>query len=176
AWMQHISRGVNLEVTSLENTDLVSLSYGYHGIAGLSSTNRYRATNVGFGLTYALPLVVAALASAPGSLLLVEHPEAYLHPRGQAAMAHLFGVAARPGGQTLVESHSDHFLNGLRVAVKQGVVRPPDVRINSFGRGDGGNGEAAGVASPVIGADGMLSEWPEGFFDEWDRALATLLG
>src|SRR5262249_28351211 len=173
AWMQHISRGVNLEVTSLENTDLVSLSYGYHGIAGLSSTNRYRATNVGFGLTYALPLVVAALASTPGSLLLVEHPDAYLHPRGQAAMAHLLGMAARSGVQTLVESHSDHFLNGLLVAVKRGVLRPADVRIHFFDRGDGA---AAGVTSAVMGADGMLSEWPEGFFDEWDRALAALLG
>ena len=173
AWMRRISPGVNLEVTSLENTDLFSLSYGHHGTVGLSSTNRRRATNVGFGLTYTLPLVVAALASAPGSLLLVEHPEAHLHPRGQAAMAHLLVVAARSGVQTLVESHSDHFLNGLRVAVKRGVLRPADVRIHFFGRG---NGEAVGVASPVIGAEGMLSEWPLGFFDEWDRALAALLG
>jgi predicted ATPase len=82
-------------------------------------------------------------------------------------------MAARAGVQTLVESHSDHFLNGLRVAVKRNVLPAADVRIHYFDRG---NGAAAGVTSPTVGADGMLSEWPEGFFDEWDRALAALLG
>src|SRR5574341_2383608 len=178
AWMQEICPGVDLQTADLHGTDLVRLHYGFFGTAGLSASHRYRPTNVGFGLTYVLPVVVAFLIAEPGSLILVENPEAHLHPRGQPLMGRMACLASKAGAQVLMESHSDHVLNGVRVAVKDGVLQPSEVAVHYFHRParEGEHDRArVEVVSPAVGPDGMLSEWPHGFFDEWDRALDDLL-
>lgn len=172
AWLQEFCPGVNIQPHEIEGTDSVRLDYGFFGTAGIESTNRYRPTNVGFGLTYVLPLVVACLAAPAGSLLLLENPEAHLHPRGQSMMASLCARSAADGVQILAESHSDHFLNGMRRSVKWGIVPSEKTAVLFFERP---NHEQCKVTQPTIGADGMLSGWPPGFFDEWDKALSDLL-
>ncbi|AXX28289.1 DUF3696 domain-containing protein [Actinosynnema pretiosum subsp. pretiosum] len=170
AWLGALCPGVNLSATGIDGTDTVRLAFSF-GTAGLSSSNQYRPTNVGFGLTYALPIVVACLTAKPGGLILLENPEAHLHPRGQSAMARLAASAADAGAQVVVESHSDHVLNGVRLAVKRGVLPPERVVLHYFRPGAGGDR----LVSPEIGPDGLLSEWPDGFFDEWDRSLDELV-
>jgi predicted ATPase len=171
AWMQELCPGVNIETDPIEGTDSVRLSYGFGGTAGINATRRRRPTNVGFGLTYALPIVVACLTATPESLILLENPEAHLHPKGQSRMAALLSAAAATGAQLIVETHSDHVLNGIRIAVKQGVLQPEDAVVHYFQ----GNGAGTEVVTPRIDKDGMLQEWPEGFFDEWENSLDQLL-
>jgi len=172
AWMRELCPGVNLQADDLQDTDFVRLRFGFFGTAGIRSTNRYRPTNVGFGLTYTLPVVVACLTAQPGSLVMLENPEAHLHPRGQTMMGRLAALAASTGAQVLVETHSEHVLNATRLAVKDGDIPPSMVALHYFHRRDDG---AISVTTPVIGRDGMISDWPEGFFDEWDRSLDRLL-
>ncbi|AXH93794.1 DUF3696 domain-containing protein [Micromonospora aurantiaca] len=173
AWLREICPGVDLRAEDLRGTDMVRLSFGFGGTAGISSSNiRYRPTNVGFGLTYALPIIVACLSAGPGRLVMLENPEAHLHPRGQTMAARLACRAVAAGAQVIIESHSDHVLNGLRLAVKERVLTPDRVALHYFDRNDDGEIE---VSSPEIDPDGMLSQWPRGFFDEWDRALDRLL-
>ncbi|MBH5337423.1 DUF3696 domain-containing protein [Streptomyces pactum] len=171
AWMQELCPGVNIETDPIEGTDSVRLSYGFGGTAGINATRRRRPTNVGFGLTYALPVVVACLTATPESLILLENPEAHLHPKGQSRTAALLSAAAAAGAQLVVETHSDHVLNGVRIAVKQGVLQPQDTVVHYFS----GNGAGAEVVTPRIDKDGMLEQWPEGFFDEWENSLDRLL-
>lgn len=172
AWMQKFSPSVVLDVENIRHTDFVQLRYSYRtqGIGGGGGI--FRATNVGFGLSYSLPIVVACLAAQPGDLLLLENPEAHLHPEGQLAMGELMARAASNGVQILVESHSDHVLNGIRLAVKRKILSPEDVAFRFFRRDDSG---AANVQTPTIDRDGMLSDWPAGFFTQWDDALVQLL-
>ncbi|MEU6390374.1 DUF3696 domain-containing protein [Streptomyces sp. NPDC046939] len=171
AWMQELCPGVNLQADAIEGTDFVRLSYGFGGTAGINATRRRRPTNVGFGLTYALPIVVACLTATPESLILLENPEAHLHPKGQSRMAALLSAAAATGAQLIVETHSDHVLNGVRIAVKQAVLQPEDTVVHYFQ----GNGAGTEVVTPRIDKDGMLQQWPEGFFDEWENSLDQLL-
>lgn len=171
AWMQEVCPGVNLAAEAIDGTDLVRLGYQF-GTAGVLSSNRaLRPTNVGFGLSYVLPIVIACLTAKADSLLLIENPEAHLHPRGQTRMAELMAAAASVGAQLVVESHSDHVLNGLRLAVKRGTVLPDDVCLLYFQRVQ----RRIEVVNPLMGPDGMLSEWPQGFFDEWENSLDALL-
>ncbi|MFI6850389.1 DUF3696 domain-containing protein [Kitasatospora sp. NBC_00085] len=169
AWMQLLCPGVTLEAVGIDGTDTVRLSFGFG--SGVSASNRYRPTNVGFGLTYSLPIVVACLSAKPGSLILLENPEAHLHPQGQTWIAYLAAAAAAAGAQLLVETHSDHVLNGLRLAVKRGELSAPDTAVHFFRR----DGQRCEVVSPQMGEDGMLSDWPKGFFDEWENSLDQLL-
>ncbi|OKJ09142.1 AAA family ATPase [Kitasatospora sp. CB01950] len=172
AWMQELCPGVNLEASEIPGIDSVRLSFGFGGTAGLDSTRRRRPTNVGFGLTYALPIVVACLTAGPGSLILLENPEAHLHPRGQSRMASLIAAAASAGAQLIVETHSDHVLDGTRLAVKQGRLTAADTAVHFFR----GNGAGVEIITPTVTDDGSLSEWPEGFFDESENTLDQLLG
>jgi len=170
AWMSEICPGVKIQATAIEQTDLVRLGFQFTR-RGRVTPEPYRPTNVGFGLTYVLPVVIACLTARPGSMILLENPEAHIHPQGQSAMARLTCAAASIGAQFVVETHSDHILNGVRLAVKRGLLPAEDVVLHYFQREDDG----IHILSPTIGPDGMLSHWPPGFFDEWDRSLDQLL-
>jgi predicted ATPase len=172
-WLQQLSPGVQIFSEEIGSTDAVSLLFQYTGTSIASGSRRMRATNVGFGLTYSLPIVVACLACPRGALVLLENPEAHLHPQGQAALGSLLARAAADGVQILVETHSDHVLNGIRIAVKGRTVGADDVALNYFIR-DAESAEST-IQFPKVMPDGQLMDWPVGFFDQWDRSLSSLL-
>ena len=171
AWLGEISLGTRISLMpSLEN-DAVSLQYSF--VTGKQVSNKYRAADVGFGITYALPIIVAVLSSTPSSLLLIENPEAHLHPRGQACIGEMLALAASCGIQVVIETHSDHVLNGIRLAVHRGKLPPSTVQLHFFQRNQ--QDRQALVTSPRIDRNGRIDQWPDGFFDEWDKSLETLL-
>ena len=173
AWLSVVSPGIQVEVVQHRGMDIVNLQYSF--ATGRHVSNSYRATNVGFGITYTLPVLTAILSSKPGSLLLLENPEAHLHPRGQVHIGELLALAAANGVQVIVETHSDHVLNGLRVAVHGGKIAPVDVHLHYFGRYDKDGLAVHEVVQPRIDRNGRIDRWPDGFFDEMDRSLMTLL-
>jgi predicted ATPase len=172
-WLQQLSPGVRLTINPLGGTDEVLLQYSYAGRLREGTSNFYRPTNVGFGLTYSLPIVVSCLAAPKGALLLLENPEAHLHPQGQGAQGELMARCASDGVQVIVETHSDHLLNGVRLAVKRKLIKNTDVVLHFFSRSVE-TGEAF-VQSPAVLESGRLSNWPGGFFDQWDKDVDALL-
>ena len=169
-WLQDVSPGAHLQLRAVSEADAVIARFTFDR-AGDAETRRYRATNVGFGLSYVLPVVLGLLAP-PGTLCLVENPEAHLHPRGQTKLAELAVRAARAGVQVFVETHSDHFIDGVRIAVRDGLITPDETAFHYFERQKNGR---ATVSSPAVDADGRLSHWPAGFFDQHEDNLARLL-
>ncbi len=171
AWIGEVCPGIRLLLTP--NLDMNTISLQYFFIMGNQVSNKYRPTNVGFGITYTLPVIVAVLSSVPDSLILIENPEAHLHPSGQAKIGSLLALAASSGIQVVVETHSDHVLNGIRLAVHDGKLSPDDVQVHFFQRKEQ-DGQSL-VTSPQIDRDGRIDKWPDGFFDEWDKSLEALL-
>ncbi|ORU95654.1 hypothetical protein AWB94_31470 [Mycolicibacterium canariasense] len=70
--------------------------------------------------------------------------------------------------QLLVESHSDHFLNGLRLAVKQ--IEDLKIQVYYFDPSI-----SDGYMAIDVDNRGMLSDWPAGFFDEATRLLSQIV-
>lgn len=173
AWLGEVSPGIRIRTTSYQELTRASLSVSF--TSGQATSRRLRPSGVGFGVSYTLPVLVALLASRPGDLVLLENPEAHLHPRGQMAMGDLMARAASAGIQVLCETHSDHVLNGVRLAVKQGLLASPGVALHYFSRTNDGERVLHVVDSPRVGPDGRLDRWPQGFFDQWDIALERLL-
>ncbi len=169
AWMGEISPGTKIRLEPKPDVDLISVKYFY------GDSNLYRATNVGFGISYTLPIIVAVLASPPGTMILIENPEAHLHPKGQSKMGELLALAASCGVQVVIETHSDHVLNGIRLAVHDGKLNPKDVQLHYFQRQEKQGQAFTEVVSPRIDRNGRIDQWPEGFFDEWDKSLEALL-
>jgi len=129
-------------------------------------------------------LTVKLLSAKTGSIIIIENPEAHLHPRGQAEMGKLIAETVARGVQVFVETHSDHVINGIRVAVKKGIVKPEDVNIAFFERGPHAVVQPDGttkreiyseVTNIKVDANGALSEWPKDFMDEWGIQQMKLL-
>ena len=139
------------------------------GMRTTNSVDFHSPIHTGFGLTQVLPIVVAALSADVGDILLVENPEVHLHPAGQALMGQFLAKVALAGVQVIVETHSDHILNGVRVAVaaKQ-LLDANNVVIHFFGAA------GAEVTEITLIGNGSLSAWPSGFFDQAVDDLATL--
>jgi predicted ATPase len=78
---------------------------------------------------------------------------------------------ASAGVQILIETHSDHVMDGVRIAIREGVLGPEGAAFHYFIR----NESTTSITTPQIDADGRLSEWPEGFFDQHRRNMAKLV-
>ncbi len=172
AWLSEISPGITLTSKIDNETGIVSLQYVF-------SSEQYSPINVGFGLSYVAPIVVALLKAKKDDLVIIENPEAHLHPRGQRKIGELISRAAAGGVQVIVETHSDHLLNGIRLSVKEKKINRNITRLNYFYREEKedktfGKYYEYKKTSPQILDNGNLSNWPDGFFDEWDKALMEL--
>lgn len=175
AWMSDISEGVKVRATVRPDNTSVTLGYQFPIEAGY--TDEFSPFNVGFGLTYVLPVVTALLTAEEGDLLLIENPEAHLHPAGQTKLGELISLVAQAGVQVFVETHSDHLLNGIRVAVAKKKIDHEKVSLFNFTMDADKANKIHGVRieTPTIDENGLISDWPKGFFDEWERSLDTLL-
>lgn len=171
-WMAEISPGIRIHAQLHQAMNTVSLSYAFQ--QGTEMTADFKPQNVGFGLTFVLPVLVSILRSKPGDMLIIENPEAHLHPGGQSVLGRLSSIAAVSGVQLFIESHSDHFLNGIRVAIKERVIPNQNVKLFYLERSTSSVHEAI-VICPEIDEQGRISVWPQGFFDEGDRLLEKLL-
>jgi len=174
AWMSEITPGVRITANVIPEINQATLQYEFETSSGY--TEKFRPENVGFGLTYVLPVVTVVLSSKPGDLLIIENPEAHLHPAGQSAIARLIAIAAQNGVQIIIETHSDHFLNGVRVATRQKLIKSENISIFYFSRETESNEHTIEIEQPFIDNEGKLDEWPKGFFDEWDKNIDKLLG
>ena len=98
------------------------------------------------------------------------HPSSHLHPSAQAQIGAFLATVVSAGAQVLIETHSDHVLNGIRIAVKKHLLTPEQVRIHYFNPRDADSQ----VVTPVMRPDGSLDQWPEGFFDQIGKDLDEL--
>lgn len=168
AQMRSFFPGCDLRVSPVDGASAVSLR-----LRADSRSDFHRPQNVGFGLTQLFPILVALIAARRGDVLLIENPEVHLHPRAQQNIGTVIARTVASGIQVILETHSDHVLNGIRLAVKQGMIPHSDVMVHFFSPSkDGG---VSAPQSPSMDADGRLSSWPEGFFDQFDSALSELL-
>jgi len=168
ARMRALFPGCGVDLQQVPQTNAVTL-----GLRTSDETGFHRPIHTGFGLTQILPIAVAALSANAGDLMLIENPEVHLHPAGQASMGGFLADVARAGVQVIVETHSDHVLNGIRRAVKTERLTPDQVLIHFFKpRSDDG----AQVHSPTLDAAGNIDIWPEGFFDQFDKDMNYFAG
>jgi predicted ATPase len=110
AWLSIISPGVAFDYSVQEMAD-----------TSFSTFDGHRSANVGFGLSYTLPVIALLLRASiiSNSIVLLENPEAHLHPKGQTEMGRLIACAVDAGVQVIVETHSDHLFEGIRLYAKE---------------------------------------------------------
>lgn len=168
AYLGHLFPGASASADYIPRTGLVRLQFRTS-----DQSDWLRPANVGFGLSYAFPVLVACLLARGDQLLIIDSPEAHLHPRAQSRMGAFLAKIAAAGVQIIVETHSEHILNGARLAVHRKAVSPDTMAIHFF---EGAREGFHGVQSPEIDRNGSLDYWPEGFFDQTEADLSVLSG
>lgn len=163
-WMSYIFSEISIKTQPL--TELVC-QIKLRGAKVTTNT-----PNTGFGYTYALPIVIDGLLARQGSLLIVENPEAHLHPRAQSNIGFFLGKMAAAGVQIVIETHSEHVVNGIRRAALSGFgLNPEDVNIYFFAN------DKDGCRCSLIGIDeeGNLSDFPVDFFDQVRQDMLQII-
>lgn len=165
AWLSRIVRPIQVQASRVPGTSMATLRFREPVV----TAEWVRPSNVGFGLSYALPIVVAGLTVPQGSLFVVENPEAHLHPSGQSLIGEFLARISSSGVQVIVETHSDHVLNGVRrsTVIEDAPISPTDVIIHFYGEN--------GSTTPIeVTRTGGLSAWPVDFFDQIERDLTDI--
>jgi predicted ATPase len=179
AWEKEISDGVNIDIQDLGKLGYV-LKYSFDTEKSVSKkTKNFEATNVGFGLSYVMPILVAILSAKKDSLIIIENPEAHLHPNGIAKLTELICLASQAGIQIILETHSDHIINGILVQCKKfeegnkGINRD-NVSIYQFDRDE--TEHCTRATKITLESNGHLRYPPEGFFDQFTIDRKFLMG
>lgn len=164
-WLSYITRPIQVDTDSHSSANQFSLKFRYEA-------DWVKPTNTGFGVTYAFPIILATLSAPKGAILIVENPEAHLHPQGQSRIGIFIAKMAGAGLKIIVETHSDHILNGIRRAIAENKYIPSsDVIFHHF------NDELIDYHHPLtISESGGVSSWPAKFFDQYPidvEALST---
>ena len=165
AWISKVFEGGKINVRSPE-ANIVFLELNSENSIGL-----YKPVNVGFGYSYALPIIVSGLIANKGDILIVENPEAHLHPYAQSQLIQFLSKVSACGVQVFIESHSDHILNGLRLAVLDKIIDTNDLNILFFDRS-----KESRLTKITVDDNGAINDWPNGFFDQNDKDFKRLFG
>jgi len=169
AWENEVSPDITMNVKKISENITMRYSYG-----NVNDTERYyKSENVGFGLSYSLPVIVALLSASPNSLLIIENPEAHLHPRGQSKLSELIALAAQSGVQVIIETHSDHIFNGVRKSIMGKKIDKDNVKIHFFELNDKYISKNTEVE---LSEAGRVLKHKKGLFDQFDDDLDALLG
>ena len=131
------------------------------------------ATNVGFGITYALPILVSGLTVPEGGMLIVENPEAHLHAKAQSNMGYFLARMAAAGVRVIVETHSEHIVNGIRRMIVEGKtgISHEDMTIYFFQNKNGNKS----IMEITMDEFGNLSDFPEDFFYQVRQDMFKLM-
>lgn len=167
-WMDFICPGTEINIKTYEELGISDLQF--KNPLGTSKPT----ISTGFGLTYIFPIVVssvlASLLKNKTGVLLVENPEAHLHPFGQSRIGRFLAMAALSGVQIIVETHSEHVINGARIEMLR--HNATDKMIVNFFSGHKNN---YNIQNITLKEDGELLDWPVGFFDQDTEDLKEIL-
>jgi len=166
-WLNFIFEGASIKVEDTKSA-IVNL---FLNTTGRSQDEHNKPSNVGFGFSHTLPIIVAGLQASIGDILIVENPEAHLHPRAQSRLTTFLAKVAKTGVQVYVETHSDHILNACRVAVLDEILEPNELNILYFQ-----SDKEEQVVKIPVDKKGGIDTWPDGFFDQTDKDYKRLFG
>lgn len=170
-WIKKISPNTKIVIEQLGED--FKLKYKFTRDENLI-TEEITALNTGFGITYVLPILVAILSAKKGALIIVENPEAHIHPSGQAILMELVTRAVTNGIQVVMETHSDHIINGTLVALKNKAFKNELLSIYFFERNE--HKHTAIPHKLEINERGYIKRPPKRFFDQIDIDLKILTG
>ena len=165
AWLNYIFPGI--VVKKPKNYNNLSPSIMVEDRHG----EEFLPTNMGFGISYSLPIVISCLIARTGKIVAVQNPEAHLHPDAQTRIGEFLAHASGFGFSLIVETHSDHVLEGMQIYYANHPELKGDAIVNCFGISENGST----VVEPIgFREDLQFDKMPKGFMDRTIRNYGLL--
>lgn len=165
-WLKHIINA-NINIENIIGTDIVKAQYSI--IDGVSS----RPKNVGSGISYLISIIIMCLGSKKNDIIIIENPEIHLHPLSQSKLCEFLYFIGQADRQLFVETHSDHFFNGVRAGISTNIMINDDVKVFYLNLNDNN----CTVNTEInFGKRGKILNPVENLFDQFDNDLDKMLG
>ncbi|MDE0044219.1 MAG: DUF3696 domain-containing protein [Candidatus Poribacteria bacterium] len=127
-------------------------------------------TDVGFGVSQVLPVLILCYYVQEGSILIIEQPEAHLHPKVQSELGDvLIDVVKNRNIQVILESHSEHLLHRLTRRIAEEEISAKDMALYSCQINEG----VSEIEQLKMDEYGNISNWPQNFFGDEMGDLAA---
>jgi len=170
-WMNFITPGIELFPEGHVKLSMTSMGIRRKGFTE-EFLNPY---NIGFGVTYVLPIIVNCLISKPRDVIIIENPEAHLHPKAQTQLGMFLCQVASAGIQVIIETHSDHIIDGMRRAVVDNIMSKQDIIINFNSVVNDEMNRKIYVEQLEIDVNGEINHWPDGFMSQKSDDMEAIL-
>ena len=129
-----------------------------------------RLTDVGFGVSQVLPVLILCYYVPEGSILILEQPEAHLHPKVQSELADLLiEVVKNRRLQIILESHSEHLLIRLMRRIAEEQISAEDTAFYFCEMNEG----VSEIERLNVDDYGNITNWPQNFFGDEMGDLAA---
>ena len=144
---------------------------------------RFGLDEMGYGITQLIPLLIRKnyfsinQTVAQSSITVIREPEANIHPALQANLAQNLLSTISKGrynnnNSIIVETHSEHFIRGVQIAIAKGDIKSTDVNILYVNQSKSGNSSLKKIELEEKGK--FKSEWPKGFFESGFKEVVEL--
>lgn len=145
-------------------------------INSVADGNYFQPINVGFGYSYILSLLASIVLATEGSFIIIENPEAHLHPAAQAKVMNvLIAAALERNIQLIVETHSDHVLNTSLRAVNDHRLTVDDLEVLFFSNHTDKDGFVSSTVQNLeVNPLGHILNPPRQFFEQYSIDLRAL--
>lgn len=165
-----IMDGGNMSVKGDSNTEKSSEVLKLY-FTSIESNKPIKSINCGFGYSYIIPIILAAI-KMNGGCLFIENPEAHLHPCAQSQLIkELVMLCSQNKIQLFIETHSEHVINALRLCTlldDYPKFTHTNLSIYFFDKN-------MSIKSLNMESNGQISSWPLGFFDQAERDAAKII-
>ncbi|WP_311749082.1 AAA family ATPase [Proteus terrae] len=132
-------------------------------------------SDVGFGYSQVIPIILMCLLANPGDLILLEQPEIHLHPSSAANLADLFLAFISDGRRIIVETHSAELISRLRLRVIENVDLKEKINVVFVESSSDKEQTGAIIRQFNIDENGMFPEYPDGFLDESTKIADAII-
>jgi hypothetical protein len=166
AWLQRMEIPYSIQTRQISDREYPSLGdLRTLELTDIRTRTAVSTTDVGFGISQVLPVVVQSILGGPShQVVVVEQPEVHLHPRLQTELGDLFIETCLNGGQVIAETHSENLILRIQRRVREGIIAPEMVSVLYVGATEG---QGSWIQTLPLGQRGeFLNEWPDGFFEE----------
>lgn len=162
-WIKKFELGSNVRTVETEEFHIAALNILHSKIKkGKRGKLNVNITDMGFGTSQVLPIIIEGFYVPENSMIMIEQPEVHLHPKMQADLADVLIDITKTNKRLIIETHSEHLINRLQRRIAEGEIAAESIKIYYFEMTENGTL----VRKVNLDKYGRLEDWPQGFFEE----------